>query len=66
MLWFALKRRGHLDVDYVADCNYLPRAVASELRAGDLVLLLGAGSIYRMGELLCRELSGSHEMLTLQ
>lgn len=66
VLWFALKRRGHLDVDYVADCNYLPRAVASELRAGDLVLLLGAGSIYRMGELLCRELSGSHEMLTLQ
>jgi len=65
-LHFALKRRGHLDVQYVADYHDLPSAVAPELRPGDLVLLLGAGSIYRTGELLLQELSGANLTLTLQ
>jgi len=47
-LYQALKRRGHLDVSYEPTEDGLLGALSSGVRAGDLVLVLGAGSIYRM------------------
>lgn len=66
LLHFALKRRGHLDVSYVADWRRLVAAVQPELRAGDLVVVLGAGNIHDVCEELVRSLSGSPARLVMQ
>ncbi len=52
----ALARRGHADVRFIPRREDLARAIAAEARAGDAVLLLGAGDIVRAGEGLVREL----------
>jgi UDP-N-acetylmuramate--alanine ligase len=66
LLHFALKRRGHLDVSYVQDWRRLVGAVQPELRAGDLVVVLGAGSIHEIGEELVRSLSGGQARMFVQ
>ncbi len=48
-LALAVRQRGHRDVRFLADLEAIPAALAPELRAGDLVLTLGAGSITRLG-----------------
>jgi UDP-N-acetylmuramate--alanine ligase len=58
VLYAALRRRGHLDVGYVPAWRDLPEVVQGAVRPGDLVLVLGAGSIYEVGDLLVRRLSG--------
>jgi len=45
----AVRQRGHRDVRFIADLEAIAPALAPELRAGDLVLTLGAGSITRLG-----------------
>ncbi len=58
-LYQALKRRGHLDVHFVADRARLTAALLERVRPGDLVLTLGAGDVYRAGdELLARLRTG--------
>ena len=49
-------RHGHRAARYVADLEELHHAVRPHLRAGDLVMTLGAGSIYKTGEALLTEL----------
>ena len=66
VLYFALKRRGHLDVEYVHDYSMMATAVAPLLRPGDLVIVLGAGSIHEVGESLIRVLSGGQPAFTVQ
>jgi UDP-N-acetylmuramate--alanine ligase len=66
VLYYALRRRGHLDVTYVPETRGLVDAVQPELRPGDLVMVLGAGSIYEVGESLVRALSGSQAAFTMQ
>jgi len=66
VLYFALKRRGHLDVSYVPDYRSLVGAAQPELRSGDLVLVLGAGSIHEVGDALVRALSGNQAAFTVQ
>jgi UDP-N-acetylmuramate--alanine ligase len=66
LLHFALKRRGHLDVSYVPDWRRLVATVQPELRAGDLVVVLGAGNIHEVGEELVRALSGSQARMVVQ
>ncbi len=50
----AVRAQGHRDVRFVADLERIPKALASELRAGDLVLTLGAGSVGRLGPEILR------------
>jgi UDP-N-acetylmuramate--alanine ligase len=45
----AVRQRGHRDVRFIAELEAIAPALAPELRAGDLVLTLGAGSITRVG-----------------
>jgi UDP-N-acetylmuramate--alanine ligase len=55
-LYQAIKRKGHLDVEFVPDKSDIVRRLASQLAAGDMVLTLGAGDIYRAGEALLEAL----------
>jgi UDP-N-acetylmuramate--alanine ligase len=66
LLHFALKRRGHLDVSYVPDWRRLVATVQPELRAGDLVIVLGAGNIHEVGEEMVRSLSGNQARMLVQ
>lgn len=66
VLYFALKRRGHLDVTYVPDWRDLAAEVQPMLRPDDMVLVLGAGSIHEVGEILVNRLSGTQPALTMQ
>jgi UDP-N-acetylmuramate--alanine ligase len=66
VLYYALRRRGHLEVSYVPETRGLVSAVQSVLRPGDLVMVLGAGSIYEVGEALVRSLSGGQSAFTMQ
>jgi UDP-N-acetylmuramate--alanine ligase len=59
-LYQALRRRGHLDVGFRADRAALLSAVLDRLQPGDLVLVLGAGDIYRFGEELLHRLRLRH------
>ena len=47
-LYQALRRRGHLDVAYAGAEDDLLAALVERVRPGDLVLVLGAGTIYRL------------------
>src|SRR5262249_47015986 len=58
-LYQALKRRGHLDVHWVAGRERLADTLLAVMRPGDLVLVLGAGDISRTAdELLAMLRSG--------
>jgi len=49
-LYQALKRRGHLDIRWVAGRERLADTLIELVRAGDLVLVLGAGDISRTAD----------------
>jgi UDP-N-acetylmuramate--alanine ligase len=49
-LYQALKRRGHLDIEFIPDKTEIVRRLAPKLKSGDIVLTLGAGDIYKVGE----------------
>ncbi|MCZ6624198.1 MAG: UDP-N-acetylmuramate--L-alanine ligase [Deltaproteobacteria bacterium] len=49
-LYQAIKRRGHLEVEFIPDKKKIARQLVPKLRPGDIVLTLGAGDIYRVGE----------------
>jgi UDP-N-acetylmuramate--alanine ligase len=56
-LYQAIKRHGHMDVEFIADkANIAPR-LAERLVAGDVVLTLGAGDIYKVGESIAEALA---------
>ncbi len=46
----ALRRRGHADVSFVGPREKLAEGIAAAARDGDVVLLLGAGDIIRVGD----------------
>jgi UDP-N-acetylmuramate--alanine ligase len=49
-LYQAIKRRGHLDVEFIPDKNEIAARLNGKLASGDVVLTLGAGDIYKIGE----------------
>jgi len=53
----AIRARGHRDVRFVADLERVPAELVPELRSGDLVLTLGAGSVSRLGPRLLARLA---------
>jgi len=55
-LYQAIKRRGHLEVEFAPDKHEIVSGLLSELKAGDIVLTLGAGDIYKVGEELVEAL----------
>lgn len=51
-LYRAIRRRGHMETEFIAEKNDVVVALRSTLAAGDIVLTLGAGDIYEVGEVL--------------
>jgi UDP-N-acetylmuramate--alanine ligase len=50
LVYRAVRRGGHARVSYLADRASLRSAVEENIRPGDLVLTLGAGDIWKLGE----------------
>jgi UDP-N-acetylmuramate--alanine ligase len=46
----AARRYGHRDADYVEELDALYERAMSIIRPGDVVVTLGAGDIYKVGE----------------
>jgi UDP-N-acetylmuramate--alanine ligase len=51
-----VKARGSVDIRYTPDFDVMTDEVAAMARPGDLVVTMGAGDIYRAGELLLQKL----------
>lgn len=56
-LFAALERRGHVDVGFAADEDALLQTVLADVRRGDMVLVMGAGSIHRLAAQLGAQLA---------
>jgi UDP-N-acetylmuramate--alanine ligase len=56
-LYQAIKRQGHMDVEFIADKTSIAPQLAERLIAGDVVLTLGAGDIYKVGETILAALA---------
>ena len=66
VLYWALKRRGHMDVSYVPRVEDLVAGMRPHLRPGDLVMVMGAGNIHRVAEELADHIVGSQGTWTVQ
>ncbi len=55
-LYAAIKRHGHKDVRYIGDKAGIVDYLVEVLRSGDLVITLGAGDIYWVGDRLMERL----------
>ena len=54
-LYESLRARGHLNVRYLGDEADPAATVASESVAGDVIVTLGAGDVYKLGERVPRD-----------
>ncbi|MGH7789659.1 MAG: UDP-N-acetylmuramate--L-alanine ligase [Candidatus Binatia bacterium] len=66
VLFWALKRRGHLEVSYVPRRDDLVNEVKPLLQVGDMVVVLGAGNIHGVAEELVNSLVGHQSTWTVQ
>ncbi len=66
VLYWALKRRGHMDVSYVPRVDDIVSEVKPHLRPGDVVMVMGAGSIHHVAEDLVRQIAGIEGTWTVQ
>jgi len=55
-LYQAMKRKGHMELEFVPDKNQIAAQIAGKLNPGDMVLTLGAGDIYKVGDALVEAL----------
>ena len=58
LLYRAIKRRGHMEIQFVPNKDDIVKELLPKLKAGDMVLILGAGDIYKVGEALVESLHG--------
>lgn len=49
-LYQAMQRRGHMDVEFIPRPEDVAREIVARLQPGDMLLTLGAGDIYKVGE----------------
>ena len=55
-LYQAIKRKGHMEVEFIPNKDQIVEQLGSKLNPGDIVLTLGAGDIYKVGESLAETL----------
>ncbi len=56
ILYQAIKRKGRVEVEFIADKTQIVKGLSEKLGAGDIALTLGAGDIYKVGEALVEAL----------
>lgn len=56
-LYHAIKRQGHMEVEFIPDKATIVGQLADRLAPGEVVLTLGAGDIYKTGEALVEALA---------
>ncbi len=56
----GIKKHGQRHVQFVEQISDLPKEVISEIKTGDVILTLGAGSIWQTGEKLLDLMSGEN------
>jgi len=54
----AIKEHGHKDVTLVKDLKQVPAWLRQRVRDGDMVITMGAGSVYKAGDELLKLLQG--------
>jgi UDP-N-acetylmuramate--alanine ligase len=57
-LYKAIRERGHKDIAFIPDMDSIPDYLTEVAKPGDMVITLGAGSIWKVGEELAGRLSG--------
>lgn len=57
----AIKRYGHKNANYIGALEGAAKVLRDEVRAGDMVITLGAGPVYRSGEQLLALLQGREQ-----
>jgi len=55
-LYRAMKLRGHMEIEFIPDKREIAKKMVSKLKAGDMVLTLGAGDIYKVADELVQGL----------
>jgi len=55
-LYQAIKRKGHMEVEFMPDKSQIAKVLAEKLNPADIVLTLGAGDIYKVGDELVEAL----------
>lgn len=58
----GIKQHGQRDAQLIPELFDLPKEAISLLRAGDVVVTMGAGNIWRISEMLHEELSIAHQL----
>jgi UDP-N-acetylmuramate--alanine ligase len=53
----AIKNKGHKNVYYSKEPDEVVKQVLEVLKSGDLVLTLGAGTVWKLGEKIVEEIS---------
>jgi UDP-N-acetylmuramate--alanine ligase len=61
-LYEGIREHGHRDVHYLSDRHDIVQSLLTAIAPGDLVITLGAGDIYRVGEDLIDELGRKYKV----
>jgi UDP-N-acetylmuramate--alanine ligase len=57
----AIQRYGHKDVRYVGGLESAAQTIREHIQPGDMVITLGAGTVYRVGDQIVELLRGRSE-----
>jgi UDP-N-acetylmuramate--alanine ligase len=56
-LYEGIKQHGHKDVIFISDREKIVRHMVSVLKKGDLMITLGAGDVWKLGEQVVERLT---------
>ena len=56
-LYEGIKKHGHKDVTFIADREQIVKHMLSVLKRGDLMITLGAGDVWKLGEQIVQRLN---------
>ena len=63
VLFEGIKKYGHKDVTFIADREKIVEHMVSVLKRGDLMITLGAGDVWKLGEQVVERLKHGNKKL---
>ena len=63
VLYEGIKKHGHKDVTFIADREKIVEHMVSVLKQGDLMITLGAGDVWKLGEQVVERLTYGNKKL---